>query len=332
MNRTTTLAGLLERFFTQRLMSQRQVSTHTISSYRDTFRLLLQFAQCRLHKPPSRLAFAEVDAPLIAAFLDDLEKKRGITPRSRNLRLTAIRSFFHYAAYEEPSHSSQIQRVLAIPSKRFTRGLVHFLDHPEIDALLAAPDQRTWFGRRDHALLLVAVQTGLRLSELTGLQRHDVALGTGAHVRCVGKGRKERCTPLTKPTVATLKAWLREPVRHNAEALFPNAQGGRLSADSVADLLAKHVAVACQGCPSLRQKRVTPHVLRHSAAMELLQAGVDRSMIALWLGHESVETTQIYLDANLALKEGIMAKTTPHGGKPGRYRADDELLAFLKAL
>jgi site-specific recombinase XerD len=332
MNQTITLASLLERFFTERLMHQRQASSHTISSYRDTFRLLLQFAQRRLHTPPSQLALAQIDAPLITAFLDDLEKHRGNTPRSRNLRLTAIRSFFHYAAYEEPSHSSQIQRVLAIPRKRFTRALVHFLERPEIDAMLAAPDQRAWFGRRDHALLLVAVQTGLRLSELTGLQRHDVVLGRGAHVRCVGKGRKERCTPLTKSTAAVLKAWLREPARHNAEALFPNAQGGRLSADSVADLLAKHVAVACQSCPSLRQKKVTPHVLRHSTAMELLQAGVDRAVIALWLGHESVETTQIYLDANLALKESIMARTTPPGGRPGRYKADDQLLAFLSTL
>ena len=274
MNATATLAVLLERFFTQRLMQQRQASPHTISSYRDAFRLLLQFAQRRLHKPPSRLAFAEIDAPLIVAFLDDLEKRRGITPRSRNLRLTAIRSFFHYAAYEEPSCSSQIQRVRAIPSKRYTRGLVHFLDRPEIDALLAAPDQRTWFGRRDHALLLVAVQTGLRLSELTSLQRHDIALGTGAHVRCVGKGRKERCTPLTKTTVAVLKAWLRQPARRNAETLFPNATGGRLSADSVADLLAKHVALASQACPSLRKKRVTPHVLSTTAHLQFDNSGV----------------------------------------------------------
>jgi site-specific recombinase XerD len=332
MKSPATLAALLENFFTQRLMSQRQASPHTISSYRDTFRLLLQFAQRRLHLPPSRLAFAEIDAPLIAAFLDDLENSRGITARSRNLRLTAIRSFFHYAAYEEPSHASQIQRVLAIPAKRHTRALVHFLNRPEVDALLAAPDQRTWFGRRDHALLLVAVQTGLRLSELTGLQRHDVSWGTGAHVRCVGKGRKERCTPLTKMTVAVLQAWLREPARHNAQALFPSASGGRLSPDSVADLLAKHVARAAHACPSLRKKRVTPHVLRHTMAMELLQEGVDRAVIALWLGHESVETTQIYLDANLALKEEILAKTTPPDGKPCRYRADDQLLAFLKRL
>jgi len=246
--------------------------------------------------------------------------------------LTAIRSFFRYAAYEEPSRSSQIQRVLAIPSKRHTRSLVHFLERPEIDAVLAAPDQTTWFGRRDHSLLLVAVQTGLRLSELTGLRRTDVILGTGAHVRCMGKGRKERCTPLTKSTVAVLKAWLGEPARRNTEMLFPNARGSRLSADSVEDLLDKHVAVASRTCPSLCKKRVTPHVLRHTAAMELLQAGVDRAVIALLLGHESVETTQIYLDANLALKEKILARITMPEGKPGRYKADDELLVFLQHL
>lgn len=332
MKPSATLAVLLERFFTQRLMRQRQASPHTISSYRDTFRLLLRFAHQQLHKPPARVALAEIDAPLIAAFLDDLEHRRGITARTRNLRLTAIRSFFHYAAYEEPSHAAQIQRVLAIAGKRHSRGLVSFLTRPEIDALLAAPDPRTWFGRRDHALLLVAVQTGLRVSELTGLQRADVAFGAGAHVRCLGKGRKERCTPLTKTTVAILKAWLREPARRNAAMLFPSATGGRLSPDSVAGLLAKHVARASHTCPSLRSKRITPHVLRHTMAMELLQAGVDRAVIALWLGHESVETTQIYLEANLAFKEEILAKTTPPDGTPGRYRAGDELLAFLNQL
>jgi site-specific recombinase XerD len=326
------LAGLLERFFTQRLLQQRQVSPHTISSYRDTFRLLLRFAHQHLHLPPVRLPFTALDAPLVGAFLDDLEHRRGITARSRNLRLTAVRSFFHYAAYEEPAHAAQIQRVLAIPGKRFTRRLVPFLTRPEIDALLAAPDQGTWFGRRDHAFLLVAVQTGLRLSELTGLQRTDVALGVGPPVRCLGKGRKERCTPLTKTTVAVLRAWLREPARRNTATLFPSAQGGRLSPDSVADLLAKHVARAGHTCPSLRSKRVTPHVLRHTMAMELLQAGVDRAVIALWLGHESVETTQIYLEANLAMKEAVLAKTTPLDARPGRYRPGDELLAFLNQL
>jgi len=326
------LAPLLERFFTQRLLQQRQASPHTISSYRDTFRLLLRFAHQRLHTPPARLAFTALDAPLLAAFLDDLERRRQITARSRNLRLTAVRSFFQYAAYEEPAHAEQIQRVLAIPRKRFTRRLVTYLTRPEVDALLAAPDPGIWFGRRDHALLLLAVQTGLRVSELTSLQRADVIMGVGAHVRCVGKGRKERCTPLTKPTAAVLRAWLREPARRQAVTLFPSAQGGRLSHDSVADLLAKHVARAAQGCPSLRDKRVTPHCLRHTAAMELLLAGVDRAVIALWLGHESVETTQMYLEANLALKEEILAKTTPPAGTPGRYHADDKLLAFLNQL
>jgi len=274
----------------------------------------------------------EIDAPLIVAFLDEMEKSRSISPRSRNLRLTAIRSFFHYAALESPAQSAQIQRVLAIPGKRYTRTLVHFLTRPEVDALLAAPDQRSWSGRRDHALLLVAVQTGLRLSELTGIERQDVTLGTGAHIRVLGKGRKERCVPLTKQTVAVLQAWLREPVRGNTQTLFPNTRGGRLSADGVQYLLAKHTAVACKTCPSLQQMHVTPHVLRHTMAMELLQAGVDRSVIALWLGHESVETTQIYLEANLKMKEEILAKTIPVEGKPGRYHPDDQLLGFLKSL
>lgn len=332
MKPSATLAGLLERFFTQRLMQQRQASPHTISSYRDTFRLLLRFAHQHLHVPPARLAFTAIDAPLVAAFLDDLEQQRGITARSRNLRLTAVRSFFRYAAYEEPAHAAQIQRVLAIPAKRHTRRLISFLTRAEVAALLAAPDRHTWRGRRDHALLLVALQTGLRVSELTSLQRADVALGAGAHVRCVGKGRKERCTPLTKTAGAVLKAWLQEPARCGTAMLFPSTQGGRLSSDSVADLLAKHVARACQVCPSLRSKRVTPHVLRHTMAMELLQVGVDRAVIALWLGHESVETTQIYLDADLALKEATLAKTTPLGAQPGRYRPGDELLAFLNHL
>jgi site-specific recombinase XerD len=261
-----------------------------------------------------------------------MEQSCGISARSRNLRLTAIRSFFQYAALEAPAQSAQIQRVLAIPGKRHTRSLVQFLTRPEVNALLEAPDQRLWSGRRDHAFLLVAVQTGLRLSEMTGLQRPDVMLGTGAHLRVVGKGRKERCVPLTKQSVAVLKAWLREPARGDSQALFPNARGGRLSADGVQYLLAKHTKVACQVCPTLQQKRVTPHVLRHTMAMELLQAGVDRAVIALWLGHESVETTQIYLNANLALKEEVLAKTTPPDGKPGRYRPDDRLLAFLRGL
>jgi site-specific recombinase XerD len=328
----TGLAPLLERFFTQRLMQQRHASPHTISSYRDTFRQLLKFIQQRLRKPPSRLAFEEIDAPLIAQFLDHLEKHQGLSIRSRNLRLTAIRSFFRYAAFEAPAFSAQIQRVLAIPSKRFTRALVNFLTRPEVDALLAGPDPQTWFGRRDHAFLLVAVQTGLRLSEMTGLKRENLVLGAGAHIRVIGKGRKERCTPLAKPTTAVLKAWLREPQRGGGQVLFPNARGEHLSVHGVQYMLRKHHATASRVCPSLKRKRVTVHVLRHTMAMDLLQAGVDRAVIALWLGHESVETTQIYLEATLAMKEKALAKTKPPHGKPGRYRPGDQLLGFLDSL
>lgn len=332
MSPTVNFPTLLQSFFTQRLMQQRQASPHTISSYRDSFRLLLHFAQARLGKPPTQLAFEQIDAPLIAAFLEDMENGRGIAARSRNLRLTAIRSFFRYAAFEAPAHSEQIQRVLAIPSQRFTRAQVGFLTRPEVEALLAAPDQHTWSGRRDHAILLVAVQSGLRLSELTAIRRNALILGTGAHIQTLGKGRKERATPLTKQTVAILKAWLRQiPDRADA-TVFPSARGERLSADGVQYLLTKHVAVASKMCPSLQQRRITPHMLRHTTAMELLLAGMDRAVIALWLGHESVETTQIYLDANLAMKEQALAKTAPPEGKPRRFRPDDRLLAFLKGL
>ena len=332
MTTPTSFAALLERFFTQRLMQQRQASRHTISSYRDTFRQFLKFIEQRLHKPPSRLSFEQIDAPLIMAFLDDLEKHRGISVRSRNLRLTAIHSFFRYAAFEEPAHSAQIQRVLAIPSKRFTRTLVPFLTRPEVEALLAAPDRRTWSGRRDHAFILVAVQTGLRLSEMTGLKHQSIVLGTGAHVRVIGKGRKERCTPIAKSTLAVLKTWLREPQRGDDDVLFPSAKGQRLSVHGVQYLLNKHRRTASQVCPSLKQKRVTVHRLRHTMAMDLLQAGVDRAVIALWLGHESVETTQIYLEATLAMKEQALAKTTPPQSKPGRYQPGDQLLGFLNSL
>jgi len=332
MSPTPSFPALLQRFFTQRLMQQRRASPHTIGSYRDSFRLLLQFAQVRLGKPPTRLAFEQLDAPLIAAFLEDLEKGRGISPRTRNLRLTAIRSFFRYAAFEAPAHAEQIQRVLAIPSQRFTRTQVGFLTRPEVEALLAAPDQRTWSGRRDHVLLLLAVQCGLRLSELTALRRDALMLDTGAHIRTLGKGRKERATPLTRTTVAILKAWLREIPDKADATLFPSARGEPLSADGVQYLLAKHVAVASRTCPSLQRRRITLHMLRHTTAMELLLAGMDRAVIALWLGHESVETTQIYLDANLAMKEQALAKTAPPEGRPGRYRPGDQLLAFLKGL
>lgn len=330
--KTTTLSPLLQSFFTDRLMNQRQASPHTIASYRDTFRLLFSFAEERLNKPPSKLTLDDIGAPFIGAFLDHIENNRHNGARSRNLRLTAIRSFFKYVAFQQPDRSALIQRVLAIPSKRHERPLIDFLTHPEILALLAVPDSTTWTGRRDRALLMLTIQTGLRLSELIHLRRCDIVLGSGAHVRCYGKGRKERCTPLTKQTVTVMKAWLQERGGSESDVVFPNARGCRLSPDGVQYLLAKHVAQAQKKCPSLATKRVSPHVLRHTAAMELLQAGVDHSVIALWLGHESPETTHIYLQADLALKEKILDKTKPLNVKASRYRPNDKLLQFLNSL
>jgi integrase/recombinase XerD len=323
---------LLQAYFTHRLIGQRNASSHTVASHRDTFRLLLGFAQRILHKAPTELALEDLDAPFIGRFLDHLEKDRANTARSRNVRLAAVHSFFRYVALQEPSLSALAQRVLAIPGKRYKTKAIDFLNRAEIDAVLAAPDQTTWMGRRDRTLLLVAVQTGLRVSELVGLRCQDVTLGTGAHVHCTGKGRKERCTPLRKEAVTALRMWLRERQGHAPDVLFPSARGTPLSRDGVEYLLAKYVATAREPCPSLKSKRVSPHVLRHSAAMDLLQHGVDRSVIALWLGHESVETAQVYLHANLELKEQALAKTECFKGRPGRYRPNDKLLAFLQSL
>jgi integrase/recombinase XerD len=292
--------------------------------------LFIAYAQKRLRTPPAMLSLAQLDASFIAEFLDNLESNRSNSARSRNARLASLRSFYHYAALEAPQHASLIQRVLAIPYKRLTRRLVNYLTRPEIEAVLASVDKSTWIGRRNHALLLVAMQTGLRLSEITGLRQRDVVLGRGAHVLCEGKGRKERCTPLAKPTVVVLKAWINEQGDGESQFLFPSSRGGRLSADAVQHALAKHVATARMTCPSLIKKHVTPHVLRHTAAMELFQAGVDRSLIAIWLGHESLDTTQIYLDANLQLKEAVLSRLNPVRSNPGRYRPDDQLLAYLK--
>lgn len=327
-----TLAGLIQSFFTDRLIRQRQASPHTIAGYRDTFRLLFRFAQRQLKKPPSALSLEDLDAPFLGAFLDHLETERGNRPRSRNTRLAAIRSFFRYAAFSQPEHAALIQRVLAMPAKRDERKPIDFLTHDEVDALLRAPDQSTRHGRRDRTLLLLAVQTGLRVSELTALRIADLALGDGPHVRCLGKGRKERCTPLRRDAVAALKNWLCERRARPSDPLFPSAKGGALSRDAVERLLAKHVTIARRRCSSLEHKHVSPHVLRHSAAMDLLQHGVDRSVIALWLGHESVETTQMYLQASLEMKERALAKTAPVNTPAGRYRPDDQLLDFLRGL
>jgi integrase/recombinase XerD len=331
---TTPLAlpTLLDTFFTERLVRQQQASPHTIARYRDSFCRLLRFAQHRLHKAPSAFTLAALDAPVIGAFLDDLEHERGTSARRRNVRLAAIHAFFHSAARHVPSHSGMIQRVLAIPSTRYERTPIALLPRTEIDALLAAPDQQTWAGRRDRTLLLVAAQTGLRVSELIGRCWQDVVLGTGALVRCHGTGRKVRCIPLRKDAITAVRAWQREQQSGPQVPVFPNARGGPLSRDGVAYLLAQHVATAQQHCPSFQGKRVSPPVVRHSAAMELLHSGVDCAVIALWLGHESMDTTQMYLHASLQLKQQALEKTTPVDGQPGRYQPDDDLLAFRKSL
>jgi site-specific recombinase XerD len=332
MNPPGEVARLLESFFINRLMRHRCASPHTIASYRDTFRLLLTFVQERLNKSPSNLVMQDLDAPLIGTFLDHLGSKRGNAARSRNVRLAAIRSFFRYVALEEPAHSALIQRVLAMPNQKADRKPIEFLTRPETEALLAAPDQSTWRGRRDRTLLLLMVQTGLRVSETIGLRCQDVVLGSGAHVRCLGKGRKERCTPLRKDAAGALRQWLRERRADASAPLFPAMTGAPLSRDGVQYLLAKHLAVARRHCPSLLPKRVSPHVLRHSTAMDLLEHGVDRSVIALWLGHESIETTHVYLHASLELKERALARTAPLNLPPGRYRPSDRVLAFLASL
>jgi len=328
----SALAPTLEAFFTDRLARQRQASPHTVAAYRDTFRLLVGFAQARTGKAPCQLDLADLDAPLVGAFLDHLEHERHNSVRTRNARLAAVHSLFGYAALRHPEHAALIARVLAIPVKRHERALVTFLTETEVDALLAAPDRTSWRGRRDHALLVVAVQCGLRVSELIGLTRADIHLGSGAHLLCHGKGRKERATPLTKTTVGVVRAWLEERHAPPADPLFATNRGTPLSRDAVAKLLAKYVAAAGDTCPSLRNKSVSPHALRHTSAMQLLRAGVDTTVIALWLGHEQVDTTAIYLHADLSLKERAIARTAPPHTAPGRYRAPDTLLAFLDGL
>lgn len=332
MNTISTLPALLQAFFMDRLMQQRQASPHTVSSYRDTFRLLLQYAQKRLGKAPSNLTVPELDTPLLGAFLEHLERERKNSARSRNVRLAAIHSFFRYVALHAPEHSAVAQRVLAMPSKRYIRCPIAFLTSVEVDALLAAPDLTTWSGRRDRALLMLAVQTGLRAAELTSLRCEDIVLGSGAHVRCQGKGRKSRCTPLRKDTVLVLRSWLRERHGQPDEPVFPTTRGTALSHDALQYMLDKHLPAARRQCPSLTRKRVTPHVLRHTLAMDLLHHGADQTVIALWLGHESPETTSIYLHADMQLKERALAATTAKNVSIPRYRPSDRVMDFLKGL
>jgi len=332
MKKDSSFSSLLEIFFTDRLMRQRQVSPHTLSSYRDTFCLLLRFAHEHLRKIPSEITITDLNATFIGEFLNYLEDKRGNSVSTRNTRLAAIHSFFKFLALREPCYSDLITRVLAIPSKRFVRKSIEYLVLPEVEELLAAPDQSTWTGRRDRTLILLAIQTGLRVSELIGLKCQDIVLGHGAHVRCSGKGRKERCTPLSKEAVAFIRSWLQERQGEPSEPLFPNIRGGQLSRDGVEYILTKYVDIASQRCLSMKRKRVSPHTLRHTAAMNLLHHGIDRFVLALWLGHESINTTQMYIHADMKMKEKALAKTLPLNVKPGRYRPNDSLMAFLRSL
>ena len=332
MTAISTFPTLLQAFFMDRLIRQRQASPHTVASYRDTFRLLVQFAQERLGKAPSNLTVPELDTPLLGAFLDHLERDRSNSARSRNVRLAAIHSFFRYVALHAPEHSAVAQRVLAMPSKRYLRRPVAFLTADEVAALLAAPDLASWSGRRDRALLMLAVQTGLRAAELTGLRCEDIVLGAGAHVRCDGKGRKTRCTPLRKDTVLVLRSWLRERQGQPSDSAFPTTRGTALSHDALQYMLDKHLTTARQHCSALKRKRVTPHVLRHTLAMDLLHHGSAPTVIALWLGHESPQTTSIYLHADMQMKERALAATTAKNIKIPRYRPSDSVMDFLKHL
>jgi integrase/recombinase XerD len=332
MKITPDLPDLIESFFLERLITQRHVSQHTIASYRDTFRLVLQFAKTRLDKKPSQLKLDDLTSQFILEFLSDLEKKRQCTARTRNQRLAAVRSFYHYLAFKVPERSALVQQVLAIPQKRHDKVLIDFLNDSEIESLLAAPDQKSWVGRRDFLLLSVIIQTGLRLSELTGLTWNDISFGCGANVKVNGKGRKERAIPLPRELSTKLESWRRIESSSPDSVVFPSQKGGRLSADAVQRLLSKHVKIAQEKCSSLKKKNVTPHVLRHSTAIRLLQAGVGQAVIALWLGHESVETTQIYLNADLKMKENVLQKTSPIRNRYKRYRPPDRVLSFLEGL
>lgn len=327
-----TLATLLQSFFIDRLARQMRASPNTVAGYRDAFRLLLRYAASKLGREPSELTVEELDPSFVIDFLESLEKNRKNKTRTRNNRLAAIRSFFRHVAMSEPAHALHCQRMLALPQKRHQKKTIEFLLREEIEALVAAPDLSTWIGRRDRTILLVLAQTGLRVSELTSLRREDVALGTGAHVRCEGKGRKSRCTPLRRDAERAVASWLDELRPAAGNHLFPSSRGGRLSTDAAERLVAKHVSNAQSTCPSLAEKKVTPHVLRHSAAMALREQGVDLSVIALWLGHESVETTQMYLHADIRMKERALARTAPIDGEPGRFQPGDELMAFLENL
>jgi site-specific recombinase XerC len=328
----TLIAPTLQAFFTDRLTRQLQASPRTIASYRDSLRLLLCFANERTGTAPSALDWDDLDEPLIAAFLDHLETDRRNGARTRNLRLTAIRGLFRYAALRHPEHAAVVARVLSMPAKRFDRRIVIFLTAEESTALIDSAPENRWEGRRDRAMLTLAIHAGLRVSELIATNCADIGLGTGAHVRVEGKGRKQRAVPLTKDAQAVLAVWLDERAGLPDDPLFPTRTGRRLTRDAVERRVATHAATAAQCCPSLAGKHVHPHALRHSCAMSLLQARVDSTVIALWLGHADVSSTQQYVHADMTIKERALALLTPPTATPGRYKPTDEILAYLDSL
>jgi site-specific recombinase XerD len=322
----------VQAFFAQHLCQHKQASPQTIASYRDTFRLFLTFVKDTTGREPTALQGSDLDAPLVLQFLNYLEHQRGNTVRSRNMRLAAIRTFVRFLALRAPESLAIATRVLAIPVKRADKKLIGALTRAEVEALLAAPDQSCWVGRRDHALLLTLYNSGARVSEVTTLQRHQVCFGTPTFLQLTGKGRKERTVPLWPHTSRTLQAWFAELGEDGGRTAFPNMRGRPLSRDGVAHLLQRATRKAVMGCPSLHTKKVTPHVLRHTTALHLLQAGVDIAVIALWLGHESIETTHVYLEIDLAHKEQALHKLAPIEGPMARFTAPDPLLAFLTSL
>ena len=329
---SSLLAPHLHAFFTTYLGQHKRASPQTVASCRDTFRLLLLFIKDTKQIEPSALNLTELDVPTILAFLTHLEQHRGNTVRSRNIRLSAIRSFFRFVALRDPERVDLVTRILAIPVKRQEKKLIGYLSREEIEAILTAPDRSTWVGRRDHALLLTMYNSGARVSELTALRCAQVAVGVSTFVHLHGKGRKERAIPLWPDTSRVLQAWFRERGAEPGHMAFPNARGNPLSRYGVNYLLQQAVTKAIPGCPSLQTKNVTPHVVRHTTAMHLLQAGIDIATIALWLGHESIDTTHIYLAADLAAKERALQKLAPVEGQGRRFTAADPLLTFLTSL
>jgi len=330
--KTNNFSVLVQTFFTDYLISQRQASGHTISSYRDTFCLFLKFLQKHLKKDPSTIKIENITVDVIKEFLKELEKIRNISIRSRNQRLAAIHSCFRYASFLYPEQSNLIQQILAIPHKKHDYPVVQFLTSNEINALLATPDRTTWLGRRDYILILLAIRTGLRVSELINLCWNNITLGSSSHVHCVGKGRKERATPITKNTASVLKSWLNENKANNESLIFTNARKGKLSRDGFRYILKKYIRLASDNCETLKRKRISPHSLRHTAAMQLLEAGIDTMIIAIWLGHESIESTQVYIKADLKMKENALNKIKDPKIKSLRYKPNDSLIKFLKSL